>query len=501
MKLSRALLVAAFAGALCGACGRAPTDEAGTRATAEDIVHVVASSERRSEETVLSAPDALDAEVHVPDGALPAGLTGDQITAEVLAFDNAEGDGTAGIAFRLSPGGTRFTMPVTIEWDGPWDPQGRLALQAFDDAGEPIPDEFSDRANSINALQIEPTGEDRAHYRLPVDHFSTWSVSMTGSGRNMTQHMSATATFPDALASGETVRVPVQVTGQAFMATAICTKAAVLDVVGPIIASIPAGKAPCTREGWGGDLSTDVELQCTATGATTVRGALYTMVGISLYQSPLLDPNVEFDRFRVSMLRAAAALDDFSTPSETDLFPFGQYGALFITPFEATVQCGPAATEPTSSTGGGSASTTTATPNGSTGSTGSTASTAEGHTATTNPADEASTTAAPGPTATVPTGTASTVAPVTAPPSTAMPIGSSSTVAVLPPSSTTPATVPPPPSSSSTTTSTVWGAPGEWAFNELGSCNWNGSGGCGWYFGSVEGSYTMGPMGAPGSTW
>lgn len=100
---------------------------------------------------------------------------------------------------------------------------------------------------------------------------------------------------------------------------------------------------------------------------------------------------------------------------------------------------------------------------------------------------------APGPTG--------STGPTPAAPAPTRPPSSSTTMApatTVPPSTT----VPSDPVIPTTTFApdAPWGAAGTWSHNEYGSCDYNGSGGCGWYFGPTRGEYLLGPLGDPDAT-
>lgn len=74
----------------------------------------------RGPETVVRASDG-SAELAIPDGALPAGVTASQITVQAIAPGETgatiEGQPPA-LAYRLGPDGTQFSKPVALTLTG-----------------------------------------------------------------------------------------------------------------------------------------------------------------------------------------------------------------------------------------------------------------------------------------------------------------------------------------------------------------------------------------------
>lgn len=482
------MLLASFVVASCGGGSDEPS-AASDRATVDDVVQATASSTRRGDATVLSAPDVFAAEVHVPDAALPAGVTGDRITADVLAFDNVDGDGTAGITFRLGPGGTRFREPVVLAWDGPYLADATIMLAAYEDDGQPLTDAPTGSVNSVNAVRIERTSADRAHYSLTVDHFSTWSVFLKQDDfRYDFAALRAFVTFPAELATGEPTPVRVNAIFGGGPRSGACIHAYVEATSGPLEATALTSAAACAPLGDESlaKLGADLSLRCTGAGSATIAGRLTGIAAVN----PIARGSVPSSSdLRRALVRTAWELADHTVESSTTFDAPNLSGALVVKPFSGTINCVDA--PPTSAT---SASPAT-------------------------PASSAETVAvASSPTA--PSSETSAAPPATAPPaSTKTTSSAASSLATAPPSSTSdttalpdttaapdttmdpPTTMPPDTTAPPTTAPAVWGTAGTWAHNETGTCDWNGSGGCGWYYGAQVGQYILGPMGGPGSTW
>lgn len=461
----------------------AAVDDAATTSplevTLDDVVTAEATRIREGAATVLSSPDTLDARVVVPDAALRAGVDPEDLRATVLSFDSAA-DAAAGITFELGPDGATFAAPVLLEWDGPWSPAAAYSLSAHHGDGTAVEDEGRTDANSIAALQVEPTSDSTARYTLPVDHFSTWNFAVVVEIPGDLFGIFGGAEVPDEI----TVGVPetVQMRVLAFAATSRprrCAGAVVLGVTGPLMADVDSSSPACS--------DTDIvrvpaTLTCTGDGAATASVALYALVVVT-DPDERTRPRLRTGELAALMLRSAndlVALTADPASSRATLEHEGRGGALFRTTVEFSVRC----VDADSSTIATSSPTTDAT---------STTPSASG--ATTRP----STVATTGSSTSVVAPVASTTTPTSAPAgvtTSAAPASGTTTTSSPAPATTAPAaSTTTSTTTSSTTTTTSWGPEGAWAYNEYGSCNYNGSGGCGWYFGATVGVYVLGPLG------
>jgi hypothetical protein len=482
----------------------AALDEAAIEA---DIVSATATSERVEATTVLSSPTTFDARVSVPDTALPAGLAADEVTAEIVSLHRPE-EGISVVSFALGPDGTRFDEPVVLEWDGPWAADAQLSLDVVQGDGTVVDDPGTSSVNSLSALSIEPTSDNTAHYRLPIDHFSTWQVTTTFESWGTPIRFTATADLPSQVVAGETTEVLVSVSStEAQFQPGTCAS-------GLITATRNADASLRAPHGTGvscsfGQATTEVvltlDLTCSQAGTATVDAVVYGLVVADGLVRPTTSISAT-DYVRRLMLEYSyrlggsgavrTAIVDNQELYRTALMVGAPvtFDVTCVAPLTASSAAGSTTTTVSGTTRPGS---TTTAPSGTTTRTTGTA------TSTTTPI-RATTTLAGGPVSTAPASTtlpttSSAPSTTTTRPATTSTSTSTSTTSAPSSSTTTSSTGP----ASSTTTSFTgpWGAEGMWAYNEYGSCNWNGSGGCGWYFGSSVGTYLLGPLGSPGATW
>lgn len=456
-----ALLVAACAGGeheaeTAAARAASPLDESA-------IVQEVARVADTGDATTLTAA-TVGATVTVPDAALVA-VDAAALSAQVFALDDPA-SGVHGITFVLGPDGSRFAAPVLLEWDGPWAPGASFALRATAGDGTPITDDGSSTANSLAALRVTPTSGSTAHYVLPVDHFSSWSVwtfpIVWGFG------FSGSVSVPDELLVGEpaTAEISAEVSN---VLERVCRSVAITGTGALEVTSTPT---------FGCDAAANhaivATVRCREAGTGHVHGTIYAVDAQSIVGAPD-ERHVTEDAVRRQMLLSAFSLQHVGSDRvATEVFASdvtGLAGATYAWVFTAAVRCTTTVPSITTTTATSSSSTTTR-PRVYTGLPDSPRPT------TTPPPDDAPST----------TGSRTTVAPTTtmpAPPTTVAPPPPSDTL--IPPTTTYPPDAP-------------WGAAGAWAFNETGSCDYNGLGSCGWYYTDVRGTYRLGPPGGPGDT-
>jgi len=422
----------------------ASAPDADVSATADDIVTGTATRTHHGDTTVFASRSTFDARVSVPDAALGADLESDDISAHVLALESTEDDASA-IAFVLGPDGAEFSEPVLLEWDGPWAPDFDFTLSATTGDGEPIADEQSPTSNSIVALRVEPTSETTAHYTLPIDHFSVWSVYMSTTLFGVDVEFTASAEKPEAVVVNQPTTVDVILTGETIIGAEACGNGVIGSVDGPLRASFASKVAECAYTlGRKVTVHRPLAIECSSVGTGRVNATLY---GLVLFNFQELDAT-RVKQMRALMLRKSYDLVQTPGGAKVQISDSakGNFGGMFAASLSLSVTC--VATAP--------ATTTTV----------------------------ASSTSVPRPTtSSLPDTTTTTTS---APPATTTP----STPPVTSAPTTTTTTAPSPP--------TTWGVEGDWAFNDYDTCDWNGSGGCGWYFGSTHGEYLMGPIGCPG---
>lgn len=521
-RLRRCFLLTVLLGLAASGCGSAnslPTAIVGApkmHATEDDVVVSQATSSRVERSaggplTVLESPATLHAQVTVPDAALPEGMTADQLSAQVLSLDSPD-DGLGVITFKLGPDGAEFIQPVILEWDGPWSPEALFTLSAFAGDGTPLDDPGTARANSIAALSVtRAENGTSAHYRLPIDHFSVWMVSMQVDApagmdpfRWTAFEIHAAADVPDTLEMGTTRGVRVTITTN--VASPIVCNVGSVDtqtISGPLVVSFEDSCSPKWTES---ATTSGLSLLLTCNGAgqaaadTTVRSLL-----LHPYQ-PLTGSGEKMnqlseDELRVYMLFSDNRLNAVDGGRANPILTGGGIGAMFAMPLKIRVNC-TTATGTSGSEPQGSFTTTSAYAPPAAGS--SATSSSSPLTGGSAPLPSSSSTSLNVPGTVVFPGWPSTSAPSTSiAPSTTAPSPSSPTS--MSPTSMPPTSTPPTSISSTTTTTlvlattTTWGEYGTWAENEYGTCSYNNSGGCGWYYDSTPGSHRQGPLGGPGS--
>lgn len=464
----------------------------GLSVTVDDVVSAVATSSRNGDATVLTSPTTLDAQITVADEALPDEVSGDEITATVLSFDS-EVDGASAITFELGPDGAEFDEPVLLEWEGPWAPNAAYSLAAFHGDGTPVEDTGSTDANSIAALRVEPTSDTTARYTLPVDHFSTWSVFVyvfDSPGTVFFTQFSGPTDFRGVVGEDAAAAVEVLAGGVETLRDVqrpffrICASGRVVSTDGPVSASFDRSEPECVQV-YDEDFSVQnfgLTLRCSAAGAASVDVAAYSLVVTERNPAGYVESGPKKTaELKGMMLRYSFDLKQQTGGGASARISDGTYrGGMLAAQTTLSVTC----EEPQSTSTSSTTSTTTTTLD--------TTTTNSSTTTTTKPATTTSTTSIDTVPATPTTtgGTPSVTRPTTAPPTSAAPVTSAAPTTTAPPTST-PGTTPPP---------TSWGPAGAWAYNEFGSCNYNDTGGCGWYFSRNPGTYTLGPIGSPGAT-
>lgn len=459
----------------------------GLSVTVDDVVSAVATSSREDDATVLTSPTTLDAQITVTDDALPADISGDDVTATVLSFDS-EVDGASAITFELGPDGAEFDEPVLLEWEGPWAPNAAYSLAAFHGDGTPVEDTGRTDANSIAALRVEPTSDTTARYTLPVDHFSSWTVSVSVFSGASTRFFTRFTGLSDVRGVvGEDIATTVELVagGNEFMRNVprpffrICASGRVVSADGPVSASFDRSEPECVQV-FDEDYSSQdfgLTLRCSAAGAASVDIAAYSLVVTERNPARYAESGpTKTAELKAMMLRYSFDLQQEAGDGAAARINDGTYrGGMFAAQTTLSVTCEEA---PSTST-----TTSTTTPD-------TVVPTTSSATTTTKPATTSSTPSGDSVPATPTTSAGGTPSDTTPSPTSALPATSVAPTSTAPATST-PGTTPAPES---------WGPAGAWAYNEFGSCDYNGTGGCGWYFSRNPGTYTLGPIGSPGAT-
>ena len=444
-------------------------------ATIDDVDAVVATQSREADSTVLVSQGNIETNIVIPDSALPTGLNSQDITAKVFSLDS-KADGVSGVSFKLEPDGTKFKEPVLLQWDGPWDAKNSYSLNALSGNGVPIADSGSTSTNSVLALQVEQTSATTAHYTLPIDHFSTWTVTIY---RPEDRLFDLYYNFSAETELSLVVNTPTVATiksvggrkvdsdqfniGNNYLATE-CGSTVIKSITGPITAKQESNIAKCNRKPTLYPYQLfPMTFECTDIGSASV--------SVSVFQLYLFPPRTyaEADQpseatMRMLLFTSAFPLnpdfDDSAIVNQGEL-----QGGIATVPFTFNINC--VSELPTSI-----AETTTLVAE----STSTSRPPATTNVATTN---VATTSVAPTSVAATPT------VPVQAVASTLAPATTTSTSQA--PSATT---LPP-------------GSPGTWAYNAT-WCDWNDDGvpGCGLYYGNggINGPLWLGPEGGPGIT-
>ena len=473
-------VVASFISALfLAACG---SDSSSTpiptiTATIDDIDAAVATQSRDADSTVLASQGNIDTNIVIPDSALPTGLNSQDITAKVFTLDS-KADGVSGVSFKLEPDGTKFKEPVLLQWDGPWDEANSYSLNAFSGDGAPIADSGSTISNSVLALQVEPTSKTTARYTLPIDHFSTWAVTIHRADRDTNLYYNFSAdTNLNLVVNTPTVVKIKSVGGRVFSednfnsglyyTATECGSTVIKSISGPITAKQESNIAQCNRKPTIYPYRVfPMTFECTDLGSASVSVSVFQLILYAVKSNSEADQLSE-DKMRMLLLTAAFPLN----PDDEDTANIDQgnlQGGVATVPMEFTINCVSELTTTIAET-------------------------------TTSVAEATTTTRAPMTTSVVTTSVATTNVATTSPApivaTTSLPVQA---VTSSPPPATTTST-----SQAPSTPILPPGSPGTWAYNAT-WCDWDDDGvpGCGLYYGNggINGSLWLGPEGGPGIT-
>lgn len=133
---------------------------------------------REGETTILSADAPVSPKVVIPDTALPDGVSTDDLTGSVTYISDPETGSTA-VEFAMGPDGTQFTEPIDLSWIGQTGDDVTTTIMAVNDAGENLLDQ--EEASSIISTLTSTNGDSdgTGEVSMSVDHFSFWVVIQT----------------------------------------------------------------------------------------------------------------------------------------------------------------------------------------------------------------------------------------------------------------------------------------------------------------------------------
>lgn len=168
--LRRLALVAVLSAGGLVACGGDSKSSVEPQIGSTDLV-----MSREGDATVLSAQGPVSPAVIIPDDALPSGVTPDDITGTVL-YATDPGTGATAVEFQLGPDGTQFEKPVELKWIGQSGDGVSTLIMAVNDKGENLLSQ-EEAASIVSTLAATgSTSEGRSEVSVKVDHFSHWYI-------------------------------------------------------------------------------------------------------------------------------------------------------------------------------------------------------------------------------------------------------------------------------------------------------------------------------------
>lgn len=178
--LRRLALVAVLSASGLVACGGDSKSSVEPQIGSMDLV-----MSREGDATVLSAQGPVSPAVIIPDDALPSGVTPDDITGTVL-YATDPGTGATAVEFQLGPDGTQFEKPVELKWIGQSGDGVSTLIMAVNDKGENLLSQ-EEAASIVSTLAATgSTSEGRSEVSVKVDHFSHWYVYQYNSSLTVT---------------------------------------------------------------------------------------------------------------------------------------------------------------------------------------------------------------------------------------------------------------------------------------------------------------------------
>lgn len=130
---------------------------------------------REGDSTVLTASGPVAPKVVVPDEALPAGVSSDDLTGSVTYLTDPA-SGVTAVEFSMGPDGTEFVAPVELSWIGRTDDNVTTAIAALGDNGENLLAE-EEAMSILDGVTSKKSGDDgTGSVSMNVTHFSKWIV-------------------------------------------------------------------------------------------------------------------------------------------------------------------------------------------------------------------------------------------------------------------------------------------------------------------------------------
>lgn len=447
---------------------------------------VTLKAERVGDSTVLSASSPVTPNVSVPDAALPEGVSGEDLSGSVTFLADPE-TGAVAVQFTLNPDGIRFEEPVDLSWKGYSPDSSTTAIMAISDSGENLLDQ--EEARKVLETLNRPTSDNGgpAPVSLEIDHFSTWLILQQPNQVNAVQlwdnqvvNMLTTSFEKDSWISisGETVAFWTyrwEVLGEFFGGEAeVCLEPSITVTGGARFVSSPGNECrDVNTEAVYEDSRSTLILTCpdfSKRGTVTVDfNAYFGVAGLK-----------SIDKYIVLLASNEVTVEEDPPIEESDSFAAASDIAIFISGrMSAEYDCSEAEQTAITTTTTQAMTTSTTSSLVSTTAPSSTTMVIPPVSTTTKPS-----TTSPSSITTTTTGPRSTT--TTAPVTTSVPRTTTTIPSYAPPSSST--TEPP-------------SAPaGTWLRNDS-YCNWRGSGSCGVYSSGSPYSEEVGPAGGPGSTF
>ena len=181
MRIARLIVLPALFCSFMVACGGDSAEES----IQPQLGTVDLTAERDGDSTVLSGSSPVAPKVVVPDAALPAGVSSDDLTGTVTyAVD--PNLGVTAVQFELGPDGTEFEIPVELSWLGAGTDSSMTAIMAISDSGENLLSR-EDAAAVLDGMTFADDGDDRSAVTMKIDHFSKWIIGQWGTAIGATK--------------------------------------------------------------------------------------------------------------------------------------------------------------------------------------------------------------------------------------------------------------------------------------------------------------------------
>ncbi len=181
MRIARLIVLPALLCSVMVACG----GDLAKESVQPQLGIIDLAAERDGDSTVLSGSSPVAPKVVVPDAALPAGVSSDDLTGTVTyAVD--PNLGVTAVQFELGPDGTEFEIPVELSWLGAGTDSSMTAIMAISDAGENLLSR-EDAAAVLDGMTFADDGDDRSAVTMKIDHFSKWIIGHWGTAIDATK--------------------------------------------------------------------------------------------------------------------------------------------------------------------------------------------------------------------------------------------------------------------------------------------------------------------------